>query len=152
MKALSIRQPWAWLIAMAAGYERPQRVENRQWSTEYRGPLLIHAAKTLDLGGAGRTVQRRPDLKGIEDPFTWEPYGMRGGLIGICYLANVAVPKGDEWYDHNSRYGWILEYAYPIPFAPMPGLPGLFDVDTETLPEQTRTAIDLWRAKVEGRH
>src|SRR5438045_8559495 len=38
MKALSIRQPWAWLIVNG---HKP--VENRSWSTKYTGKLLIHA-------------------------------------------------------------------------------------------------------------
>jgi hypothetical protein len=41
MKALSIHQPWAWAILHAG-----KTVENRTWSTKYRGPLLIHASKT----------------------------------------------------------------------------------------------------------
>lgn len=40
MKALSIRQPWAWWIVNG-----PKRVENRTWATKYRGPVLIHAGK-----------------------------------------------------------------------------------------------------------
>jgi ASCH domain len=43
MKALSVRQPWAWLII--AGHKD---VENRSWTTTYRGPLLIHAARRPD--------------------------------------------------------------------------------------------------------
>lgn len=40
MKALSILQPWAWLIT--AGHKD---IENRRWWTNYRGPFLIHAGK-----------------------------------------------------------------------------------------------------------
>lgn len=40
MKALTIRQPWATLIACGA-----KTIETRGWSTRYRGPLLIHAGK-----------------------------------------------------------------------------------------------------------
>lgn len=42
-KALSIKQPWAWLIA--AGYKD---VENRSWPTNYRGRFYIHASKKYD--------------------------------------------------------------------------------------------------------
>lgn len=42
MKALSIRQPWAWLIAN--GYKD---IENRSWRTNYRGPVLIHASAAM---------------------------------------------------------------------------------------------------------
>lgn len=40
MKALSLTQPWATLVAIGA-----KRLETRSWSTTYRGPLAIHAAK-----------------------------------------------------------------------------------------------------------
>jgi hypothetical protein len=42
MKALSIQQPWAWAIIHAG-----KRVENRTWSTRFRGPFFIHAGKTI---------------------------------------------------------------------------------------------------------
>jgi hypothetical protein len=31
-------------------------------------------------------------------------------------------------------------------------LPGLFDIDENLLPENTRTALDMWTARVGGRH
>lgn len=40
MKAISIKQPWASLVA--AGYKT---VECRTWKTHYRGPLLICSSK-----------------------------------------------------------------------------------------------------------
>lgn len=43
MRALTIRQPWAAAITFA-----DKRVENRTWPTSYRGPVLIHAGKTVD--------------------------------------------------------------------------------------------------------
>ena|ERR1700679_2578027 len=39
MKALTLWQPWASLIAMGE-----KKVETRCWQTKYRGPLAIHAA------------------------------------------------------------------------------------------------------------
>lgn len=39
MKALTIWQPWASLIACGA-----KRYETRSWPTKYRGPIAIHAA------------------------------------------------------------------------------------------------------------
>ena len=38
MKALTVRQPWASLIALGV-----KRIETRSWRTSYRGPLAIHA-------------------------------------------------------------------------------------------------------------
>lgn len=43
MKAISLWQPWASLIAIKA-----KKVETRAWYTSYRGELLICAAKTMN--------------------------------------------------------------------------------------------------------
>lgn len=42
MRAISLWQPWASAIAVGS-----KRIETRHWSTNYRGPLAIHAAKRL---------------------------------------------------------------------------------------------------------
>lgn len=38
MKALTVTEPWATLIAIGA-----KRIETRSWPTEYRGPVAIHS-------------------------------------------------------------------------------------------------------------
>lgn len=43
MKAITIHQPWATLIALGE-----KRFETRGWPTKYRGPIAIHAAKKVD--------------------------------------------------------------------------------------------------------
>lgn len=43
MKAITIKQPWATLIA--EGYKK---YEFRTWKTKYRGDILIHAGKGID--------------------------------------------------------------------------------------------------------
>lgn len=42
MKAITLTQPWATLVAIGA-----KRIETRSWQTSYRGPLAIHAGKGL---------------------------------------------------------------------------------------------------------
>ena len=42
MKALTLWQPWASLVALGE-----KRIETRCWSTAYRGPLAIHAAARI---------------------------------------------------------------------------------------------------------
>ena len=42
MKALAIRQPWAWLVIYGS-----KTIENRTWRTQYRGRFLVHAAKGM---------------------------------------------------------------------------------------------------------
>ena len=53
MKIITIKQPWATLIA--AGYKK---YEFRSWKTKYRGPLLIHAGKGID----SQAMKRFEDL------------------------------------------------------------------------------------------
>lgn len=48
MKAATICQPYAHLIVLG---EKP--IENRTWSTAYRGPLAIHAGKSRSWLGDG---------------------------------------------------------------------------------------------------
>lgn len=55
MKAISLWQPWATLVAIDA-----KRFETRSWKTNYRGLLAIHAAKKFEL------VQKEYCL---QDPF-----------------------------------------------------------------------------------
>lgn len=43
MKAITIKQPWASLIALGE-----KKFETRSWQTKYRGPLAIHAGKSID--------------------------------------------------------------------------------------------------------
>lgn len=43
MKVITIKQPWATLIA--EGYKE---YEFRTWKTKYRGDVLIHAGKSID--------------------------------------------------------------------------------------------------------
>ena len=42
MKALTLTQPWAMLVAIKA-----KTFETRSWSTDYRGPLAIHVSKRI---------------------------------------------------------------------------------------------------------
>jgi hypothetical protein len=43
LKALTIKQPWASLIALGE-----KKIETRSWKTNYRGPILIHAGKQVN--------------------------------------------------------------------------------------------------------
>lgn len=43
MKAITIKQPWATLIVLGK-----KKFETRSWQTKHRGPIAIHAGKTID--------------------------------------------------------------------------------------------------------
>lgn len=51
MRALSVKQPWANLIASGC-----KTIETRTWTTRYRGLLLIASSKTPNIFPAGSAV------------------------------------------------------------------------------------------------
>ncbi|CAB3972312.1 MULTISPECIES: ASCH domain-containing protein [Burkholderia] len=126
MKALSIRQPWAWLIA--AGHKD---IENRAWRTAYRGPLLIHASK-------GMTRQEYEDCMafairaGLRSYFPRDQDLERGGIVGVADLISVDPPtnRTSPWH-MDGCYGLHLCNARPLPFIAYKGQLGIFDVPDE---------------------
>lgn len=121
MRALSIRQPWAWAIVQA-----DKRIENRRWATPYRGTILIHAAARW-----GRHEQSaRAYLmmtRGLDIP---DPPDL-GGIVGIATLARVVCKSRDSWFE--GPFGWALEDVRPLPFVPLRGNLGLFRVPEAVL-------------------
>jgi activating signal cointegrator 1 len=85
MKAITLSQPWATLVAIGA-----KRIETRGWSTKYRGPLAIHAAKGL--GGLGM----EPSGFGLEfdlDLLCREPKFV-DCLLNAGYTRTSMLPRG----------------------------------------------------------
>ncbi|CAJ4326476.1 gp69 [Burkholderia pseudomallei] len=124
MKALSIQQPWAWLIAHADEYEDPKRIENRDWATKYRGPLLIHASKTFDRSGYESVLDMRPDLESVIPPAGAME---RGGVVGCVEVIDCVDRSTSPWF--RGSFGLILRHARPMPFVPYRGRLNLFEID-----------------------
>ncbi len=89
MRVLTLRQPWATLVAIGA-----KRIETRSWSTAYRGRILIHA-------GA-----RPPDLPTILGPYsvghyriTWPDHVNEGYTLADTRGRVLAdgVTEHDTW-------------------------------------------------------
>lgn len=119
VKALTIRQPWAWAIIYAG-----KNVENRRWQTSFRGPLLIHAAKTEDLAGVTRLLWTMPDPGAFRQPRP--AFEARGAVIGLAYLVDIITDSSSRWALPH-RFHWILETPVPVdPPVPCAGKPGLW--------------------------
>lgn len=142
MRALSIRQPWAWLIAN--GYKD---IENRTWRTHYRGPLLIHASGGMtrdeyeDVADFVRGLNRIQLLAGSNAKPIVLPERdelARGGIIGCARLAGCIAPENrrSDWH-MEGQYGFLMLGAAPVPFVPCKGKLGIFDV-----PEDVTRALD----------
>ena len=116
MKALSIRQPWADAIIWHG-----KDVENRDWKTNFRGPVLIHAAKAWG-------PQERADLAFVEAmPATTlgnVDRPLLGGIIGKAVIVDCVEEMDSRWF--FGRYGFVLRNAEPLPFKPCRGQLGFF--------------------------
>lgn len=112
MKALSIRQPWAWLIVNGH-----KTVENREWPTRFRGRFLIHAAKTMTRADydacriflAGFSDLQIPALAALP----------RGGIVGEATVADCVIASESPWF--CGPYGFVLSNPQPCPFHPCAG-------------------------------
>lgn len=120
MKALSIRQPWAWLIIHGG-----KDIENRTWTTSYRGPLLIHAAKGMTQAEYRDAVLFALD-RGVCVP-DWHEL-KRGGIIGAVDLAHTVAFSSSPWFAGNGHFGFVLRNPKPLPFHPCKGALGFFEV------------------------
>jgi hypothetical protein len=117
MKTLSVRQPWAYLIAH--GFKP---VENRNWQTKVRGPILIHASKSFDKEGYEWVRETFPEIA-MPQPHEFE----RDGIVGMADLYAVATASSSPWF--FGPFGFCLRDARPLPFVPMLGRLGFFETE-----------------------
>lgn len=120
MLALSIRQPWAWLIIHGG-----KDIENRSWPTRVRGRVLVHAAKTCaldDYVSAGVLVGALPGVPLLPRAVDLE----RGGIIGSVEIVDCVTASASPWF--CGPYGFALRDARPLSFRPCRGRLGFFEV------------------------
>lgn len=125
--ALSIRQPWAWLILHAG-----KDVENRSWWTRVHGRILIHASKgmTLDEWTDGFAAARSvlgDNPRAIDLTFPAAAQLQRGGIVGEAEIVDCVTLSRSPWF--VGPYGFVLRNARPLPFMPCKGRLGFFEVD-----------------------
>lgn len=123
MKALSIRQPWAWLISNVH-----KDIENRDWPTRFRGSVLIHASKGMTRGEYEQCRDMAEDL-GVTIPAFI--YLERGGIVGIVNITGCVTNSESPWF--FGKYGFILDDANTLPFRPLSGQLGFFDAPDSAL-------------------
>lgn len=151
MKALSFWQPWCEVIL-----NHGKRIENRErWTgCNYRGPILIHAAKTFGgptvfdntvmgifhrIGPDGRIPDKVTSLHAeIGRGGRWVPMSTLplGGIVGRANIVDVVKTELDirrqgrtdqlQWW--HGGFALVLDQVERLPFVPWKGKQGFFDV------------------------
>lgn len=142
MKAISLWQPWASLMA-----NRFKRIETRSWSTKYRGSLIIHAAKR-PMNIIHQTAVTNFESMGIDwrNELPYKALLCTVILVDVFKLReeNIELIQWDYGMDeieHGDfrlgRFAWITKhlktFKEPIPFR---GRQRLFDVPDEIINQE----------------
>jgi hypothetical protein len=119
--ALSVRQPWAWLIVNGH-----KDVENRDWRAGRRGTLLIHASKGLTrreyCEAAAFAAERGVAVPAMEEL-------ERGGIVGVVDLSDVVSASRSVWF--VGPYGFVMKNPRTLPFVPCRGTLGFFRAESD---------------------
>lgn len=131
MKALSLTQPWAQLVALGG-----KSWETRDWSAAYRGPLFIHASKAYP-PSAREFAQWSPAKEWLRG-FGITEVMPTGCIVAMCRLSEVVRtedvreslgPEELAFGDYgDGRFAWRLEdvdLVYPV--VPCRGALGLWE-------------------------
>jgi len=129
MKALTIRQPWAWAILHAG-----KDIENRDWSTRFRGTIAIHAAKGMtrdEYFYAGCMILDAVQAGNRQSRLEVPPYEQleRGSIIGVADIINCVFAHPSPWF--QGVYGFVLANPRAITPIECRGALGFWDVPPE---------------------
>ena len=116
IKVITVHQPWAWAIAY--GFKD---VENRTWSTKYRGSLVIHSAKSR------KSLKPHLDFVKTTTKIN-DPKLDFGCLIAIVDLVDCVENHPSIWA-MDGHYHFVLENPRLIHPLEKKGQLGLWNID-----------------------
>jgi hypothetical protein len=129
MKALSIRQPWAFAITMGC-----KPVENRDWPTRFRGPVLIHTGKREETDDIDYVLDLMAKVSGETREAIGSGYRNHralGAIVGAARLVDCVTHMDSPWF--NGPYGFVFEKPLWCNIVPCRGQLGFFDVPADVL-------------------
>ncbi len=107
MYALSVKQPWAELIARGR-----KRIEHRSWTTRHRGDLLIVASRTAD-------------AEALADEGLTDEAHAYGAAVCVVAITKVTGSDGD--------FRWHLADPRRVKPLPLRGYAALYKVPDERI-------------------
>lgn len=125
MKAITLTQPWASLVAMGV-----KKIETRSWRTNYRGPLAIHAAKGFPDWAKALCIQE-PFLTHLEkiEAVHKGSFSINlplGAVVATCQLTDCVLITNHFVFAENEeheryfgdyapgRFAWLLSNIKPL--------------------------------------
>lgn len=141
MKALSIKQPWASLIAHGI-----KDIENRTWRTHFRGRIYIHASAKIDhRHRAMNLLYTKAQWEAM--PIDFNNKSISGtfefsAIIGEVDIIDCAVNHPSIWAERTnlfepgkSSYNWVLAnpVLYDKPILNVKGKLSFWEFDPEEL-------------------
>jgi hypothetical protein len=139
MKALVVKNPWAWCITQSAHDPDAKTVENRSWATPWRGELAIIEGRALDYDALSHPLVNvvADEWLSEHDPAVACPWVQTRGAVvavvnlhamclrsrskaGLCTCPAWAVSGQAHW-----RFDNVRPLAEPVPVR---GMQGLFDL------------------------
>jgi hypothetical protein len=127
VKAISIRQPWAWAIINAG-----KDVENRSWETRLRGTVAIHAARTPDVSGFFNFIKRQNLVLPISLDVDAANELPKGAIIGLVDIINcITTASSSAWWEGPK--GFVLSNPRALVPIPCKGAMQFFDLPTEVV-------------------
>lgn len=167
MKALSIKQPWASLIAHGI-----KDIENRTWKTKFRGRIYIHASAkkvTVDFSTEQTAMIYGTELfPDTEHNFAHEKFPV-SAIIGEVDIIDCVINHDSIWaektfmYEYDEQveekpigkpiYNWVLAnpVLYDKPILNVKGNLSLWDwKGCDQMCESCQNIFDMENMKMDG--
>jgi hypothetical protein len=157
MKALTMWQPHASLLALGV-----RTIETRSWGTDYRGPLVIHAAVRWNAQTAAETNEAARLMHSLAVPLTGLGHAFAaieyrktlGCVLAIADLVDCRPIPEREGTDLDrllggfgrGRIGWFLERPRLVVPARRTGAQGLWECAVDGLEPFTAPGDESPRA------
>lgn len=105
MKALSIKQPWASLIAHGI-----KDIENRTWKTNFRGKIYIHASGQFAFDPKKMSGLNPIQMKSINDKDIHEEWEfLRSAIIGEVEIVDCVINHSSIWAQQTEVRGKTID-------------------------------------------
>ncbi len=129
MLALTLKQPWAWLVV--EGYKGVENRSRRFKQIKDGSRLLIHAGLTFDRDGYVWVEDNFPEIE-MPEPKAFQ----RGGIVGSATMVGQVSECGSAWFIGPN--GLVLRDQKPMTFVPWRGQLYPFPVPVAVLPPGTK--------------